>query len=328
MSRFAQLAAAGLLVALTAACSSPPAEETGDATDGATETVEAPADGAPDGAAADAPAASAEFDSPLVPGRKPGVPEMSRLIAPTDLQARTQQAEARQSRQRSSRDPFSVPIQVRPSVQVQRREGATNQPSAQDRLELPRAVVRQVAQGDRATTPPSLSDPSPPRAAATGGSRASASSSRTGSGGTAASSRSSRAAQSQTSGGSSSTARAQGSRETATTTATELATPPQPVPPQPTAAQSIRVTGVAQVGSNYRVIVEVPGETARYVSVGDRIAGGQVLVKRIDFDRLLDPVVILEQFGQEVSKGVGEDAPTQPTGTTETARVPRALNPS
>ncbi|MEM1427463.1 MAG: hypothetical protein AAGF75_13045, partial [Cyanobacteria bacterium P01_H01_bin.130] len=78
-------------------------------------------------------------------------------------------------------------------------------------------------------------------------------------------------------------------------------------PPEPSDAQAVRVTGVVQVGNDYKIVVEVPGErTARYVSVGDRLGNGEVLVKRVELDELMDPIVVFEQYGQEVLKPVGE----------------------
>lgn len=63
---------------------------------------------------------------------------------------------------------------------------------------------------------------------------------------------------------------------------------------------------MVQVGSDYKIVIEVPGErTARYVSVGDRLSG-DVLVKRVELDNLMDPLVVFEQYGQEVLKPVGE----------------------
>ena len=96
-------------------------------------------------------------------------------------------------------------------------------------------------------------------------------------------------------------------RPAAPTKPTQPAAPPPP--PSPTEAIALKVTGVVQVGNEFKVIVQIPGENSeRYVSVGDRIANGQVLVKRVELNKLLDPVVIFEQYGQEVAKNVGEAA--------------------
>lgn len=108
-----------------------------------------------------------------------------------------------------------------------------------------------------------------------------------------------------------------------------LAPPPPPpfVPqlpqlPEPTVAQGISVTGVVQVAGIPRAIVNVPNEPSRSVSVGDRLANGQVLVKRIEMNRGPTPVVILEQYGVEIARRVGET----PAGTAQ-AGSPTAFMP-
>ncbi|MGF1569476.1 MAG: hypothetical protein ACFCVD_15650 [Nodosilinea sp.] len=80
---------------------------------------------------------------------------------------------------------------------------------------------------------------------------------------------------------------------------------PLPVLPQPTLAQGVMVTGVVDIGGENFAIVQSPDESSsRYVKVGQRIANGQVLVKRINVGGG-DPVVVLEQNGIEVSRSVG-----------------------
>ena len=84
-----------------------------------------------------------------------------------------------------------------------------------------------------------------------------------------------------------------------------VALAPLPQLPQPTQAEAVVVTGVVAVGGRNYAIVQSPDEpTGRYVAVGQRIAGGQVLVKRIDMDGS-EPTVVLEQNGIEVSRSVG-----------------------
>ena len=94
----------------------------------------------------------------------------------------------------------------------------------------------------------------------------------------------------------------------------EAALPP---PPQaPDLASGVAVSGVVQVGSEPHAIVKVPNEaTSRYVRVGQRLSNGQVLVKRIDISEGSEPVVILEQYGIEVAKEVGE----KPANSAQTA---------
>jgi hypothetical protein len=61
-----------------------------------------------------------------------------------------------------------------------------------------------------------------------------------------------------------------------------------------------------QVGGDLQIILQTPGSAfSRYVRVGDTIANGEVQVVRVE--RLSgDPLVILEQNGVEVARGVGE----------------------
>ena len=87
--------------------------------------------------------------------------------------------------------------------------------------------------------------------------------------------------------------------------------PELPPLPEPEIARAIAVTGVVQAGGRTNAIVQVPNEpTSRYVQAGQRVANGQVLVKRIEMNRGPTPVVILEQYGIEVARGVG-DAPVE-----------------
>jgi hypothetical protein len=83
--------------------------------------------------------------------------------------------------------------------------------------------------------------------------------------------------------------------------------PTLPAPPSTAAASAIEVTGVVIVGRSPQAIVVVPGDPgSRYVGVGQRISGGKVLVKRIEMAAGSDPIVILEENGVEVARGVGE----------------------
>jgi hypothetical protein len=66
---------------------------------------------------------------------------------------------------------------------------------------------------------------------------------------------------------------------------------------------------VVEVGGEPRAIIKVPNEPDRTVREGDRLLNGQVLVKRIEVNGPT-PVVILEQYGVEVARRIGE----QPAG--------------
>ncbi|MFB2837834.1 hypothetical protein [Floridanema evergladense] len=83
--------------------------------------------------------------------------------------------------------------------------------------------------------------------------------------------------------------------------------PTLPPPPDPTLAKAVLVSGVVVVGTEPQAIVRAPDEaSSRYVRAGQRLANGQVLVKRIEFNEGSEPVVVLEQNGVEVAKAVGE----------------------
>lgn len=91
-------------------------------------------------------------------------------------------------------------------------------------------------------------------------------------------------------------------------------------PAQPELARSVAVTGVVLVGSEPQAIVKVPNEaTSRYVRVGQMLSNGQVLVKRIEMNEGSEPIVILEQYGIEVSRAVGEQPLNPGTGTPTSA---------
>lgn len=82
---------------------------------------------------------------------------------------------------------------------------------------------------------------------------------------------------------------------------------PAPPPPQPSIAlaQAIQITGVVQIQNHTSVIVQVPNEsTTRSVAVGEYLANGEVLVKRIETQGL-EPRVVFEQNGREVIKAIG-----------------------
>jgi hypothetical protein len=74
-----------------------------------------------------------------------------------------------------------------------------------------------------------------------------------------------------------------------------------PIPkPEPDQARAVAVTGILDINGEKHAIVKAPGEAhSRYVRTGDRLANGQVLVKRIITDKN-NSYVVLEQLGQEV----------------------------
>ncbi|MCC5620609.1 hypothetical protein [Nostoc sp. CHAB 5715] len=81
-----------------------------------------------------------------------------------------------------------------------------------------------------------------------------------------------------------------------------------PPPAQPELAKAVVVTGVVLISKEPQAIIKVPDEpTSRYVQAGQQLANG-VLVKRIEMNHGYNPIVILEQYGIEVAKMVGEGA--------------------
>jgi Tfp pilus assembly protein PilP len=82
--------------------------------------------------------------------------------------------------------------------------------------------------------------------------------------------------------------------------ASPIASPPA----QPSLAETIEISGILETTNHISVLVQVPNEaTSRYVNVGDYIANGRVLVKRVEMG--LEPIVVLEQDGREVIRSIG-----------------------
>ncbi|MEM1309428.1 MAG: hypothetical protein AAF892_17370 [Cyanobacteria bacterium P01_D01_bin.71] len=107
---------------------------------------------------------------------------------------------------------------------------------------------------------------------------------------------------------------------------------PLPDLPEPTViASQVQVTGVASVDGKSYAIVKAPNEpTSRYVEVGQRIANGSVLVKRIENRSGIAPIVILEERGQEIALPVGANvgAPEEPAAEPPTAPEDLAIVPA
>jgi hypothetical protein len=71
-------------------------------------------------------------------------------------------------------------------------------------------------------------------------------------------------------------------------------------------AEGLKVTGVVTVGNETLIIVQVPDEsTSRYIKVGERVANGKVLIKRVEVQPGSELIVIVEQNGIEFAKSVG-----------------------
>ena len=93
-----------------------------------------------------------------------------------------------------------------------------------------------------------------------------------------------------------------------------------PLPMAPILAQSVGISGVIEVGGKTQVIVRLPNESfSRYVEVGDRIYDGKIIVKRVEGEQTLSPIVILEEAGTEVARKVGDlaGAPVKSASTTD-----------
>lgn len=90
-----------------------------------------------------------------------------------------------------------------------------------------------------------------------------------------------------------------------------------PPPAQPDLAKAVTVSGVVLIGKEPQAIIKVPNETtSRYVQAGQRLANG-LLIKRIEMNAGSNPIVILEQYGIEVARMVGEETSNStPSATT------------
>ena len=80
-----------------------------------------------------------------------------------------------------------------------------------------------------------------------------------------------------------------------------------PVPALINPIDAIQVSGVLHIGDLISIIVRESNQsTSRYVGVGAYLANGRVRVKRIDMNSSEEPIVVLEQDGQEYFKRVGD----------------------
>jgi hypothetical protein len=92
-----------------------------------------------------------------------------------------------------------------------------------------------------------------------------------------------------------------------TTGATAIAAKPEKVVEKPLQAMAVEISGIIELEGKTQVIVKLPNESfSRYVDVGDRVADGRVLIKRVESQQSLSPTVVLEEVGVEVLRKVGE----------------------
>ena len=76
---------------------------------------------------------------------------------------------------------------------------------------------------------------------------------------------------------------------------------------KPEQAMAIQISGVIETAGKTQVIIKLPGETfSRYIEVGERVANGKVLIKRVEGQLSFSPTVVLEEVGVEVPRKIGD----------------------
>lgn len=102
----------------------------------------------------------------------------------------------------------------------------------------------------------------------------------------------------------------------------------EPILPIPNEARGVEVSGVMQLSGTPVAIVKAPNENvARQVRVGGTLSNGQVRVKAINVSSQR-PYVILEQYGLEIPRGVGEPPEEPVDPPTPSASQPAASSES
>ena len=82
---------------------------------------------------------------------------------------------------------------------------------------------------------------------------------------------------------------------------------------KPEEAPTMEVSGVIEVAGTTQVIVKLASESfSRYIEVGDRVANGKVLIKRVEGQNTLSPTVVLEEVGVEVPRKIGDRSSVTP----------------
>jgi hypothetical protein len=88
---------------------------------------------------------------------------------------------------------------------------------------------------------------------------------------------------------------------------TQIAAKPEKVVEKPLQAMAVEISGVIEVAGRTQVIVKLPTESfSRYIEVGERVADGKVLVKRVEGQNSLSPTIVLEEVGVEVPRKIGD----------------------
>ncbi len=86
-----------------------------------------------------------------------------------------------------------------------------------------------------------------------------------------------------------------------------------PLPPQPTEAEEVQVSGIFQLPTTPMAIVKAPGEaTERRVIPGSTLSNGLILVKAIDTNPK-NPSIVLEQYGKTITRRLGDGVPESAT---------------
>jgi hypothetical protein len=103
----------------------------------------------------------------------------------------------------------------------------------------------------------------------------------------------------------------------------QVAAKAEKVAEKPLQAMAIEISGVIEVGGQTQVIIKLPTESfSRYISVGERIGNGKVLVKRVEGQNSLSPTVVLEEVGVEVARKIGDISSATPAPASEPVATP------
>lgn len=253
---------------------------------------------------------TAPFNDPVTPER----PE-NPVAVPDLLQTMSSDIVAQQAQKDSGRsDPFAA-VPVKPVVTIPPEAARGSRNNAQ-----PVAVLPQRAR------PQQLTKPQQNQSSAGAGSNTTSSANRSSSNNQASGNKKGSA-----STPSSSTSKKKDGADTPSSASTPTPedkiavapfSPDLPTLPEPDQAKAVEVTGVIQVNGVTNAIVKVPNEPARYVKPGQRLSNGQVLVKRIEMSGGPVPIVILEQYGVEIARRVGDKPIGVPGEGSPTASLP------
>ncbi len=105
-----------------------------------------------------------------------------------------------------------------------------------------------------------------------------------------------------------------------------IAAKPERIVEKPLQAMAVEISGVIEVAGRTQVIVKLPSESfSRYVEVGERLADGRVLIKRVEGQNSLSPTVILEEVGVEVSRKIGDKSTESEAPMASPATVPAPI---